>query len=84
MTYNKGYVVLIARTIDILTCTWIWRDYDVTISSMTGLEMRKLHPKRWARTLNAFLNWLEPGHCEGAIKADIERAKEALTILGNP
>lgn len=82
MSYNKGYAVLIARTIDILCCAWVWRDYDVTISSMVGLELRKPAPRWWARWLGKFLNWIEKNHTELAILADIERARQALTILG--
>lgn len=80
--YNKAYVVLIARVIDIAIAAFIWRDYDITISAQTGLVMRKPNPPTWARALNAFLNFLEPGHCELAIACDIERAQAALVILG--
>lgn len=79
--YNKTYVVLIARVIDVAMQTFIWRDYDITISAQTGLVMRHPNPPLWARALNAFLNWLEPGHCTLAIECDIERAQQALKIL---
>lgn len=82
--YNKGYIVLLARTIDILVCSWIWRDYDVTISAMAGLELRKPQPAQWAKILGGFLNWLQKGHCEGAIASDRLRAQQALAILGDP
>lgn len=38
--YNHTYVVLIARVIDIAMQTFIWRDYDITISAQVGLLMR--------------------------------------------
>lgn len=79
--YNKGYVVLLARVADIAVQTFVWRDYDITISAQCGLAMRGAKPARWARVLNRFLNWLEPGHCELAIACDIERAEQALRIL---
>lgn len=98
--YNKGYAVLIARVLDIAISTFIWRDYDITISAQCGLEMLKgrcagsnddgeypCYDKshntapRWAKVLNAFLNWIEPGHCRLAIACDIERAEQALRIL---
>jgi hypothetical protein len=81
MAFNNSYGVLFARTIDVLTCSWIWRDYDITISSMTGLELRKPSPALWARILGWCLNHIEPHHCELAIAADIERATNALLIL---
>lgn len=83
--YSNAYEVLVARTVDILACTWIWRNYDLTISSMIGLELRKPQPARWARVLGThFLEKLWPGHCEGAIASDRLRAQQALAILGEP
>ena len=79
--YNKSYAVLIARVIDIAISTFVWRDYDITISAQTGLLMRRADPPRWARVLNAFLNWIETNHCNLAIACDIERAQQALRIL---
>lgn len=82
--YNKGYLVLLARTIDILACSWIWRVYDITISSMVGLELRKAKPAAWARVLGGVLNWIQKDHCEGAIASDRLRIQQALAILGDP
>lgn len=81
MAFNNSYGVLLARTIDVLTCSWIWRDYDITISSMTGLELRKPAPARWARILGWCLNHIEPHHCEMAIAADLLRAQTAQAVL---
>jgi hypothetical protein len=78
---SQGYAVVVARCIDLLIAGWIWRDYGITISSMTGLATAS-SPPLWARALNAFLNSLETGHCELAIACDIERAYAALGILG--
>ncbi len=80
--YSNAYYLVLARTIDIMLCGWIWRDYDITISSMTGLELRKSAPARWARLLGGFLNWLQKGHCEAAIAADTIRLYQAAAILG--
>jgi hypothetical protein len=79
--YNRSYAVTVARAIDILAATLWRRDYDITISSLCGLELRKAAPARWARILGAFLNWLETNHCELAIKADLQRLAEAQAIL---
>lgn len=79
---NNSYGMVLARSVDILACSWIWRDYDITISSMAGLEMRKPKPKLWARILGGALNLLQNGHCEMAIAADKTRAQGALQTLG--
>jgi hypothetical protein len=81
IAYNKGYVVLLARVVDIAFQTFIWRDYDITISAQCGLAMRQPNPPLWARVLSSVLNRLEPGHCELAILCDIDRAEQALRIL---
>jgi len=36
---SQGYAVVVARCIDLLIAGWIWRDYGITISSMTGLAI---------------------------------------------
>ena len=82
--YNSNaYFLVVLRAVDILACTWIWRNYDITISSMCGLELRKFKPAWWAQMLGGFLNWLQPGHCESAIIADRARLIAAQVILGN-
>jgi hypothetical protein len=82
VTYSNTYAAVLARTIDICLCGWIWRKYDITISAMTRLELKTPAPRGWAKRLGAFLDWIQPNHCELARQADIERALEALTILG--
>ena len=62
-------------------CTWVYRDYDLTLSSMCGLELKKKNPRRWARVLGWCLDWLQPDHVNLAIRNDIQRAEEALAIL---
>lgn len=80
--YGKGYVETILRAFDIFVGTLIWRDYGITISAMTGLELRKPQPALWAKLLGTyFLNFFWPGHCEGAIASDTLRAHQALRIL---
>ena len=82
--FNKNYFITILRAFDIFCAALIWRDYGVTISSMTGLELRKPQPARWAKILGGFLNWISPGHCEAAIVADRLRDEQGLVILGDP
>ncbi len=79
--YSQAYFLVLLRAVDILFCTWIWRNYDITISSMCGLELRRPLPKWWARWLGGVLNWIQPGHCESAIIADTARCLSALVIL---
>jgi hypothetical protein len=79
---DKTYVFKVMLYLDMLGCSLIWRDADLTISSMTGLALRKLAVPRWAAVLGWVLNKLQPGHCELAIADDIARAKAALAQLG--
>ena len=79
---NNTYAMVLARAVDILACTLIWRDYDVTISSMCGLQLRTATPALWARILGWTLNHLQANHCELAILADLQRAKTTLQMLG--
>ena len=79
---SNTYTMVLARAVDIFACTLIWRDYDVTISSMCGLQLRMKNPRPWARFLGGLLNKLQANHCELAIIADLTRAKATLTMLG--
>lgn len=81
-SFSNVWAVVILRSLDVFWACVIWRDYDITISSYTGLELRKPKPQLWARVLGWVLNHIQKDHCEGAIAADIERARDALTILG--
>ena len=88
MSESNTYVVLVARSVDILLCGWIWRTYDVTISSMCGLALR-MPRADWRHAidiwlqqqLGAALNWLQSEHCEAAIAADSARARATLKLL---
>jgi hypothetical protein len=79
--YSNVYFLVLLRAVDILACSWIWRDYDITISSMCGLQLRTAKPAWWAKILGNTLNWLQAGHCESAIIADTDRCQQALSIL---
>ena len=84
VTWKNAWAVLVLRAIDIFWATLIWRDYGVTISSWTGLALRKPSPPRWAQMLGWVLDHVQASHCELAIAADIQRARDTLTILGVP
>ena len=79
---SNAYAMVLARAVDIFACTLLWRDYDVTISSMCGLQLRTASPALWARLLGGTLNTLQTNHCELAIAADLQRAKTTLQMLG--
>lgn len=83
MSTGNGYLYLVARAVDVLACTWFWRQVDVTVSSMIGLEMRGLQPRLYARVLNWILDKIQKGHCELAIAADKQRALDALALLNS-
>jgi hypothetical protein len=80
---NNTWVFKVLIGLDMLGSAIIWRDADVTISSLTGLELRKPNARVWAKTLGWVLNHLEANHCEKAIKNDILRAQIALQLLDN-
>jgi hypothetical protein len=80
-----GYVFKVLLYIDMFVAALIWRDSGVTISSYAGLALRQPTPPIWALILGrGILNKIQANHCELAIEHDIERAKEALVILGVP
>lgn len=81
--YRRGFALVVARGADILLATWVWRDYDLTISSLCGLERRKVRAawKWWAVVIGGMLEWIQPGHCEAALAADRARAQLAIDII---
>lgn len=78
---QNGYGYKALLFIDLFFCALLFRDPDVTISSETGLAMQRAKPPLWAKLLNGFLNLIQPGHCQMAIVADIQRAQTAITYL---
>ena len=80
---NNSFLMVVLRGIDILAATWIWRDYDITISSLTGLELRKPKPRKWAVVLGWILNHIQKNHCELAIISDLARALTTVKTLEN-
>ena len=81
MSLQQGYIYKILLFIDMFCCALVFRDPDVTISSETGLAMQRANPPRWAKLLNGILNKIQPGHCQMAIGADIQRAQMAIAYL---
>ena len=80
---SNGYAFKVLLYLDTFIAALIWRDSGVTISSYTGLALRRPTPPIWAIVLGRWvLNQLQANHCELAIEHDIIRAREALVILG--
>ena len=80
---GKGhhYNYKLALFVDLFFCAAIWRDADITISSMCGLELRSRVPVWWAKVLGGLLNRIQANHCELAIKDDMLRCGLAMSIL---
>lgn len=62
MKLIKRYVLNVLIVIDVAFNVILGGDPYETISSRAGKSDRK-----WACVLCKFLNWLQPGHCKGAI-----------------
>ena len=75
------YLGKVLLAIDMALCAVIWRDPDITISSMCGLYLKQPKPPLWARCLGWVLNHIEKDHTTLAIADDIWRAQQALAIL---
>ena len=78
---NNSYVFKLLIAIDMFVCSVIWRDSGITISSMTGLELRRPNARKWAKVLGWVLNHIQPGHCEMAIANDLKRNAAAKATL---
>lgn len=78
---KNGYLFKVLLYLDMFVGGLIFRDADVTISTMTGMELRKPAPRRWARILGWILNHIQQGHCEAAIVSDRARAQATLDFL---
>jgi len=78
-TIGHGIAVSIDYGLEML---FYWRDKaPMTLSSRAGLALRA--GKRWAPSalLGRLLNWIDPGHTDAAIAADIARANNAIKQL---
>ena len=83
LTNNGGraYNYKLDLFLDLFLGAAVWCEAGVTISSEVGLAIKRGNPAWWARALNAFLNWLHPGHCAQAILDDTARAKATIAYL---
>lgn len=86
---NRTFFHALCVAADIFAAAILWtnKGFDITISSMCGLELRKYNLKipgcsKRLVYLGKALNWIQRGHCESAIQADILRCQNALYALG--
>ena len=83
MNVEKLYVYKVALALDRFLGAVIFRVPDVTLSTMMGLELRREHPRWWARLIGRqFLNRFWPNHCEIAIRYDAYVAWKTVNFLG--
>jgi hypothetical protein len=83
MSVEKLYVFKFLLALDRFFGAIIFRKPNVTLSTMMGLELRRPHPRWWARLIGKnFLNRFWPNHCEGAIRYDAYIAWKTCNDLG--
>ena len=80
-TPGQGYGAKVLFFFDLFVCALIFRIPDVTISSLTGLALRKPNPPLVAKLISKFCNIFAPNHCENAIAADRARAEATIQLL---
>lgn len=76
-----SYVMDLLMDLDLSVGYAIWRQRGVTISGQTGRALRGGSPKRWARWMGAFLDWIKKGHCESARLHDIAAMTASIAYL---
>jgi hypothetical protein len=88
MAWANTYTHALAIAADMFGSAILWanKTADVTISSVCGLELRREALGQKSATqrlviLGKVLNWIQPGHCEMAIAADMSRLETARTFL---
>lgn len=85
MSWSNTYSHTLAIGVDMLTASIFWNDTDVCVSSLCGLQLRRviaLQGSNWFLVqLGHLLNWIQADHCELSIAADIARANATLALL---
>ena len=86
MSLATGFLHGLAIAIDYgMEMLAFWRvAAPMTISSQSGLALRRGDRHTPLAYIGRALNWMNPGHTDAAIKADIMRAHVALVELGEP
>jgi hypothetical protein len=87
MTTGDTFALEAGLGLDYWCAATFFGHYGLTVSTMAGLvrdgkdASLKLYP--WQRS---FLRWLAPrlseAHCAKALRSDIARCKQALTLMG--
>lgn len=81
MSWSNSYTHTLAIAVDMLTASVFWNTTDVTVSSLCGKALEKGQSKTMLGLLGRALNRLQAGHCQMAIKADLDRINKAKAIL---
>lgn len=89
MSWQGTFSHNVLYAVDVLAGTLFWNVDDMTISAMCRMwRLGKLEPFKlygwqvWLLSkIEPALEYIEPGHCEGARLADLKRAQEAIAKL---
>lgn len=86
MSWDNTYTHNLAVAVDFFSASLFWNRADVTVSSLCGLQLRRRAQGEGFQAglvaLGDFLEWINPGHCEAAIKADFARMEVASQLMG--
>lgn len=88
MSWDKTYSFTLAIAADVLTASILWNRRDVTVSSLCGLQLRRIANQEggiWILVqLGRLLNKIQANHCELAIQGDLAEARETIQFLQPP
>jgi hypothetical protein len=83
--WSGTYSHTLAIAVDIATASVFWNTADVCVSPGTGIELRRrkvgIPYSRRLAAIGDALEWIQPGHCEASIAADLERIEAARALL---
>jgi hypothetical protein len=84
MSLATGALHGVAIAVDyMLEMALFWKQAKpMTVSSRAGLALRSGEKMTVLACIGRLLNWIDTGHTEAAIAADITRVRSALTELG--
>lgn len=83
MAWSNTYSHTLVIAVDIFTASTFWNTEDVTVSSLSGLALRKGEINTFLAHLGNLLNKIQNDHCELAIAADLSRCAQASALLNS-
>lgn len=85
MAWANTYSFTLAIAADTFTASLLWNRTDITVSSLCALQLRRKAAGlgyNWGLVkLGGALNWIQTGHCEGAVLYDLARANSVIQLL---